>query len=159
VLEQADAGGQPDAGPDPHSAMGLGRWWLPDADRCDRELSTILTTETQQTRATSCFVTGAGAAICNWNGRGQPKLCRLGTGSVNALRSSTIGQTVGLGLCITQFSGSATILGSHPPESQRSRPRMPGKCLVLSVVDADRDEQKGNQMTEGAVRRFSQFVW
>ena len=32
VLEQADAGGQPDAGPDPHSAMGLGLWWLFDAD-------------------------------------------------------------------------------------------------------------------------------
>jgi hypothetical protein len=59
--------------------------------------------------------TGIGATRSTRKGRGQPKLWKLGTGSVTAVRFNIIGQTVRLGLRKTQLSGSATVFGWPSP--------------------------------------------
>jgi hypothetical protein len=59
--------------------------------------------------------TGIGATRSTRKGRGQPKLWKLGTGRVTAVRFNIIGQTVGLGLRKTQLSGSATVFGWPSP--------------------------------------------
>ena len=58
---------------------------------------------------------GIGATRSTRKGRGQPKLWKLGTVSVTAVRFNIIGQTVGLGLRKTQLSGSVTVFGGASP--------------------------------------------
>jgi hypothetical protein len=55
--------------------------------------------------------TGIGATRSTRKGRGQPKLWKLGAGSVTAVRFNIIGQTASLCLRKTQLSGSVTVFG------------------------------------------------
>jgi hypothetical protein len=59
--------------------------------------------------------TGMGATRSTRKGRGQPKLWKLGTGSVTAARFNITGQTVGRGLRKAQLSGSVTVFGWPSP--------------------------------------------